>query len=163
MKESTLKLGSPFYDVYYWNKLAGVEKGDCKSFNSEIARDLVIEEYHEYMDALDHRVNSEIAKELSDLLFVVIGAFYRYGLDAKTCLSVVTQSNASKFCTNEEDAKVSVAALALKGKEAAYKKVDDFYIIYDINTGKILKGIHYKPADFGTLDLQTDGLEEEGV
>lgn len=151
MKESTLKLGSPFNGVYYWNKLAGVEKGDCKSFNSEIARDLVIEEYHEYMDALDHRVNSEIAKELSDLLFVVIGAFYRYGLDADVCLNHVLASNFSKFCTTEDEAKASVKALTKNGKKASYKKVGEYYILFDTDTGKILKGIGYFNADFSTL------------
>ncbi len=56
----------------------------------------------------------------------------------------VMRSNFTKFCTTESDAILSVEKYSKDGRETSFKKVGEYYVILDTNTGKILKWIHYE-------------------
>jgi NTP pyrophosphatase (non-canonical NTP hydrolase) len=90
---------------------------------------LIGEEFNELADALvalddtygvgmgvDSRL-ADVAKELTDLLYVVVGTFEAWGLDMEACFGEVHASNMSK--------------------QPGAKRGD----------GKVLKGEGYKPAD----------------
>jgi len=68
---------------------------------------------------------------------------------------IVHKSNMTKVCISEEDAKETVEWYKInetRYKEPSYRKINfnqkDYYVIYDVETKKILKSIKYIPAKF---------------
>jgi len=56
----------------------------------------------------------------------------------------VADSNFSKFCMTEEEAKQSVEYYSqTKSIQAEYKKVDNYYVILRKSDGKILKSVNW--------------------
>lgn len=86
---------------------------------------LITEEYNEVKEAIENGNLVDIAKELSDLLYVVYGTAVSFGIDIDTVFDEVHRSNMSK--------------LGSDGKPI-YR--DD---------GKVLKGANYVPADVERL------------
>lgn len=82
---------------------------------------LITEEFNEVQDAFENGTLEEIAKELTDLLYVVYGTGVDMGLDLDECFRRVHASNMSK--------------LGPDGKP-----------IYN-EFGKVLKGENYQPPD----------------
>lgn len=82
---------------------------------------LIDEEFKEVIEAFQQKDRVQIAKELTDLLYVVYGAGDVFGLDLDECFRLVHESNMSKL---GEDGK------------PIYRE-----------DGKVLKGPNYKPAD----------------
>jgi len=88
---------------------------------------LIKEEFDEVVHALlfsnkeDKKLACEVAKELTDLLYVVYGAGHAFGIDLDKCFAEVQRSNMSKL-----------------GADGKPIKRED---------GKILKGERYVPAD----------------
>jgi predicted HAD superfamily Cof-like phosphohydrolase len=83
--------------------------------------------------------------EISKLLNINIVHFF----------DIVHKSNMTKICDNEQDAKDTVKWYELnelRYKEPSYRKINyndkDYYVIYDMDTKKILKSIKYLPAKF---------------
>jgi len=78
-----------------------------------------------------------------------------FGLDIVYLFDIVHNSNMTKICGLEEDARETVEWYKineLRYAEPAYRKIcyneKDYYVIYDIATKKILKSIKYIPAKF---------------
>lgn len=78
-----------------------------------------------------------------------------FNLDIVHLFDIVHNSNMTKICENEEDAKETVEWYKineLRYKEPAYRKIHynnmNYYVIYDVTTNKILKSIKYVPAKF---------------
>lgn len=82
---------------------------------------LMAEELREVKEAMDSGDLYEIAKELSDLLYVVYGAADAYGIPIDDCFAEVHRSNMSKL---DQDGNPIFR-----------------------NDGKILKSVLYEPAD----------------
>jgi predicted HAD superfamily Cof-like phosphohydrolase len=82
---------------------------------------LIDEECKEVIEAFQKGDRLEIAKELTDLLYVVYGVGVTFGIDLDACFEEVHNSNMSK--------------LGIDGKPI-YRE-----------DGKILKGPNYRPAD----------------
>jgi hypothetical protein len=78
-----------------------------------------------------------------------------FSLDLIHFFDIVHSSNMTKICETEEDAKETVEWYKkneLRYEQPAYRKIHyndkDYYVIYDMGTGKILKSIKYVPAKF---------------
>lgn len=82
---------------------------------------LINEEFEEVKEAIEHEGIEQVAKELTDLLYVVYGTGVAMGLDLDECFRRVHASNMSKLDEN--------------GKP-----------IYN-EYGKVLKGEHYQPPN----------------
>jgi predicted HAD superfamily Cof-like phosphohydrolase len=92
---------------------------------------LIKEEFDEVVHALlfsnkeDKKLAAEVAKELTDLLYVVYGAGHAFGIDLDKCFAEVQRSNMSKL-----------------GADGKPIKRED---------GKILKGPNYSEADLTSI------------
>jgi len=86
---------------------------------------LIHEEYHEVMEAMERGDPDQIAKELTDLLYVVYGTGVTMGVDLDRAFELIHESNMSKLD-------------------------DDGKPIYN-SYGKVQKSANYRPPDLGEL------------
>ena len=91
---------------------------------------------------------------LCKLLYYVnkMGAYIGVNLDES--FKIVHDSNMSKVCESEELAKKTVGWYLendTRYKTPAYRESEFGWIVYNEDSGKILKSIKYIPADFTTL------------
>lgn len=118
---------------------------------------LILEEVNELKEAIKTKDFTETIDALTDILYVTYGAFTAFGVNADTAFDIVQESNMSKICKTEEEAKNTVKWYLLNEKDRYdspdYKlsKNGKDYIVYNKNTKKILKNINYKPANFRDL------------
>lgn len=117
---------------------------------------LIDEEVKELHDAYDQKDFVEAIDALTDIMYVTLGAFTAFGVNADEAFSIVHNSNMSKLCTSEEEAKQTVEWYKNNQKTydtPAYRKsqYDKYWVVYNESSGKILKSINYTPADFSTL------------
>lgn len=78
-----------------------------------------------------------------------------FNLNIVHLFEIVHNSNMTKICENEENANETVEWYKInesRYKEPSYRKIHfndkDYFVIYDIETKKILKSIKYIPAKF---------------
>ena len=156
---------SNFEKVSTFNKVFGVTTHetlqkdiftkDPKLVNLRLS--LIKEEVQELEDAIKNHDMPEVIDALADILYVVYGAGVSFGINLDKAFDIVHRSNMSKICPTEELAQKTVAnykKLYEKGKSPydspAYKKEDSDlgYIVYNQNTGKVLKNIEYNAVNF---------------
>jgi predicted HAD superfamily Cof-like phosphohydrolase len=153
-----------FEKVAEFNQLAGtsrLDKMDNRVFNSHPAMvatcmALINEEVKELNDAVTLKDLAETRDALADILYVVYGMAYRLGIDADRDFGLVHDSNMTKFCISEAEAKATVAKYKADF-EAGTSPYDspayrldasgEWWIVYNESTGKILKNINYKPVN----------------
>lgn len=63
----------------------------------DLRRKLLIEEYGEYLDAVEDQNLVEIADALADMVYVIYGTALTYGIDLDAVLSEVHRSNMTKL------------------------------------------------------------------
>ena len=88
------------------------------------------------------------------LLFKVYSMALICGIELNKAFSIVHESNMSKLCTSEEEAKKTVENYKLNDPRydsPNYRKSENYWVIFNESTGKILKSINYNPADFSKL------------
>ena len=112
---------------------------------------LIEEEFNELKQAIVDKNLKEVADALTDILYVVYGAGHAFGINLDKTFEAVHESNMTKACLTEDEAKETVSYLEFTKPEYSptYKLSDDkkYYIVYDKNTGKILKNKFYKEVD----------------
>ena len=72
------------------------------------------------------------------------------GVDLDQSVSMVHNSNMSKICSTEDEAKATIEWYKLneaRYDSPNYRKCSYGYVIFNESTGKILKNINYKPVD----------------
>jgi predicted HAD superfamily Cof-like phosphohydrolase len=128
--------------------------------NVHLALSLIREEVKELEDAVKDHDFGEVRDAVSDILYVVYGLAHRFGFDADSDFAEVHNSNMSKLCTSEEEAKSTVKSYETKfnNKESKYDspyyykvtnaKGEDRWLVKNKSTGKALKSINYTPVDF---------------
>ena len=117
--------------------------------------DLLQEELNELKQAIVDNNIVEIADALCDLQYVLNGAILEFGLkDSFTELfDEVHDSNMSKTCSTERQAKETVDLYTDKGIETYYQLANnsnaDFrsYNVYRKSDNKVLKNKDYRPAN----------------
>lgn len=91
----------------------------------------------------------EHALTISILNLFKIAEFMKFSVDK--AFEIVHNSNMSKFCTSEAEAKESVAIYEKSGRKTTYEKIDilekPIYAVKDAETGKILKSHIWKKPE----------------
>lgn len=118
--------------------------------------DLIREEFAELEDAINKKDIVEVADALSDLLYVVHGCGLAFGIDLDDTFKRVHASNMTKACLTEQEAIDTVEHIKKtqpRYTNPQYKKSADekFYIVFDKDSGKILKSINYTPVDLSHI------------
>jgi len=104
----------------------------------------------------------ETLDALADILYVTLGAGVSFGLQLDKAFDLVHQSNMSKVCTSEKEAKETISwykknyipgTKKLVYDTPSYKKSKNgkYWIIYNESSGKRLKSINYKPVKFNSI------------
>ena len=159
-----------FNKIADFNKAFGVKehktpqlsifKEDPKTIQYRL--DLITEEYKELLEAVEENDFTETVDALTDILYVVLGMGRAIGIDLDKSFDIVHESNISKLCISEEEAKQTVEWYKQQYKNGtqpydtpSYRKSDDdqHWVVYNESTSKILKSINYKPATKGLEDL----------
>ena len=159
---------TPLEDVSDFNSTAGIKKHE--EFNETVFEDkqlvdlrinLIKEEFEELCDALKSHDRKEVIDALGDILYVVYGAADTFGIgtDIYKAFNIIQNSNMSKFCTSEQEAKETVEHY--KNNDTRYdtpnyrtvinKDGKELFVVFNKSTGKILKSINYTEANFDTL------------
>lgn len=122
--------------------------------------DLITEEVKELQEAIENHDMKETIDALADILYVVYGAGSSFGVDLNKAFDIVHDSNMSKSCETEDQAKASVEQYK-KQYEAGkspydipayrYNEEEGYYVVYNESTGKILKNKDYKLANFDEM------------
>lgn len=131
-------------EIIKFNQIGGNAQGDV---NFQLEHKLLKEEIDEYKEAamLDNSV--EIADALGDTFVVLIGTMWKHGLIPKLgqILTSICESNNTKWCTSEEEAKASVEYYKDLGTPTEYTYNEDHKVFVIKSTkGKILKSINFK-------------------
>ena len=115
---------------------------------------LIEEEFNELKDAIKNKDFVEVADALTDMLYVIYGAGHAFGINLDKSFAKVHDSNMTKACLiNKEQEAIDtinhIKSCEPRYKQPEYKLSDDgkYYIIYDKETGKILKNKYYCPVD----------------
>ena len=116
------------------------------------------EEVDELKEAIDNHDFVEVRDALADILYVVYGMGASYGVNLDEAFDRVHRSNMSKLCSTEQEAKDTVLwyieqrdAGKLPYDSPAYRRgneAGDYWVVYNENTGKILKNINYNAVNF---------------
>lgn len=92
---------------------------------------------------------------LDNIVVTVFNMCTFINIDIIRTFDIVHNSNMTKICDTESDAKETVEWYKineLRYKEPNYRKIHyndrDYYVVYDMETNKILKSIKYNPAKF---------------
>ena len=157
--------GTNFEKVLAFNKAFGVTTYTKPQFDI-LERDpaliryrlsLVKEEFEELVDAVENKDFVETIDGLADLLFVTYGFFSSIGIDADKAYDIVSESNMSKLCKTEEEAKKTVEFYLKENPQRydspSYRRSDDNinWVVYNKSTMKILKSYKYTPANFTNI------------
>jgi predicted HAD superfamily Cof-like phosphohydrolase len=116
---------------------------------------LINEEAKELNEAISNKDFIETIDALSDILYVVYGAYSAFGIDADKAFELVHRSNMSKLCLTEEEAKQTVESYKndTRYDSPCYRLSPDgkHFVVYNKSTNKILKSIMYEPVSFKSL------------
>lgn len=139
-------------DVYEWLGTAGATADEDMI---PLAINLVDEEVDELKIAITGRNKKETMDAIADIFWVTMNVAYFSGINPREMFEYfdeVSESNWSKFTTDEFTAQLTVEAYA-EGThpdkpgvkiDTQYGKVGAWYVIRNKETGKILKSIDYK-------------------
>lgn len=117
--------------------------------------DLIDEEVGELKEAIKNRDITEMRDAIGDILYVVYGAGQTFGFECDCDFELIHDSNMSKLCSIEEEAKSTVAKYEREFKEGKSKydtpyyyhnEEQDYWIVKNKSTGKVLKSINYTPV-----------------
>lgn len=126
---------------------------------TKLRLDLITEECKEFEDAVQNHDFVEMVDALADILYVVYGAGSSFGVDMDKAFNIVHESNMSKVCRSEEEAKQTVEWYKKNNTvydSPAYRQKGEYWVVYNKSTGKVLKSINYKKVKF---DMNELGLE----
>lgn len=148
-----------FQKVVEFNELGGNAKGcainkdnivDEEKFIAQLK--LIEEEFNELRDA---ESISDVRDAIADMLVTTYGMAHVLRLDADKDMEIVCDSNISKFCKDEEEARMTQQKYDLDGlstfiRMPAVISSKDQYNKYGkyFPKGKILKSIYFKEPQF---------------
>jgi predicted HAD superfamily Cof-like phosphohydrolase len=99
---------SNFDKVLEFNKAFGVTTNTTSQYNLfdtdtklvNYRKELILEEVDELKDAIEKKDFVETIDALTDILYVVYGAFSAFGVNADKAFDIVQKSNMSKLCSS---------------------------------------------------------------
>ena len=122
----------------------------------------ISEELQEFYEGIVDEDINDAVDAMADACYFIYGTLVEMGVSYECFTEFfngVHRANMTKFCTSEEDAKISVHLYSLgthpqamgRDIEATYRKQGELYIIYNAQNGKILKS--YKTEKPDTLPI----------
>ncbi|XWV25221.1 nucleoside triphosphate pyrophosphohydrolase [Tupanvirus deep ocean] len=148
-----------FHEVFGHPKPATLQK-NILSENPKLAQfrlSLIREEFNELNHAVEQNDMVEVIDALGDILYVVYGMGQAFGIDLDRAFRIVHASNMSKLCKNEQEAKETIehykTVPGFENVEVKYRLASDgkHYVIYNSETGKILKSKYFTLPDFSEM------------
>ncbi len=133
---------NPYHDCFKNEKLMKLRLG------------LIDEEHRELHEAVDKNDFVETVDALADIMYVTLGFFASIGVDANEAIRLVHESNMTKLCNNEEEAKETVEWYKINRPEfdAIYEMDDNKkWRVFDKKSGKVLKNKYYKAVDLKSV------------
>lgn len=116
---------------------------------------LIQEEVKELSEAIEQKNMKEVADALADILYVVYGAGHAFGINLDEAFKLVHESNMTKACKNIKEAEDTLEYIKTEARypDPCIKSSEDgkYYIVYDNQTGKILKNKYYSPVDLSSV------------
>lgn len=122
---------------------------------------LITEEFHELEDAIAAKDMSEVRDALADILYVVYGMQHCLGIKGDKDFDIVHDSNMSKLCVSEEEARQTVEWYQREFTEGRttydspyFAKLvhlvndQERWVVKNHSTGKVLKSINYTPVSW---------------
>lgn len=154
-----------FEKVLEFNKAFGVQNNTSVQLNIfdnnpsliNYRLSLINEEVNELREAIETKDFVETVDALSDIMYVVLGAFTALGIDADKAFDLVHKSNMSKLCNTEQNAIETVLKYKLeipnRYDSPCYRQSEDGinWVVYNKSTMKILKSKTYSPVLFDSL------------
>jgi len=93
--------------VWTWQDKAGVNQSHTPrippAFVADLCKDLLDEERRELDDAIAAQDLLEIADALGDMIYILIGTAYKYGIPIGAVFEEICRSNDSKFGPNGDE------------------------------------------------------------
>lgn len=110
---------------------------------------LLREELKELEEAIEDHDLVEAADAFADLQYVLSGAILEFGLGKKfkALFDEVHRSNMSKTCATMAEAAATLEHYRKKGQEGMIEASGDVFLVYRKADRKVLKNVHYSPAD----------------
>lgn len=103
---------------------------------------------------IDNKHFENIKKILVKLLYAVNTLGIIIGVDLDRSFDIVHNSNMTKICKNREEAQQTVSWYIKNDRRynsPSYKENKYGFVIFNEDTGKILKSINYTPANFDSI------------
>ena len=155
LKETNFEKIKDFQDAFQMKSFKNEITANDINKNEDLIKlrlDLIDEEVSELKDAIKARDIVEMRDAIGDILYVVYGAGQAFGFDCDSDFELIHDSNMSKLCKDEEEAKDTVAKYEKEFKEGNSKydtpyyyhnEEQDYWIVKNRSTGKVLKSINY--------------------
>lgn len=156
---TNFELVGVFHEEFGHPKHTNLQK-DVFTENSKLVNfrlDLINEEVKELHEAVRDNNMTEVADALGDILYVVNGMGHALGIDLDKVFAEVHRSNMTKLCKTEQEAIDSVIHYktqpGFEDVDVGYRKshMSDNYVIYNKETGKILKSKYFELPDFSNI------------
>lgn len=114
---------------------------------------LLREELKELEEAIANNDLVEAADAFADIQYVLSGAILEFGLGEqfRGLFEEVHRSNMSKTCATREEAEATVLHYREKGQEGSIEASGDVFLVYRTDDRKVLKNVHYSPADLAGM------------
>ena len=114
---------------------------------------LLTEELDELRAAINAGDLVEVADALADLQYVLSGAVHEFGLGSRfaALFDEVHRSNMSKTCATLDEAETTLAHYRALGQEGRLEPSGTGYLVYRTADNKVLKNVHYSPADLVSI------------
>lgn len=147
-----MQLNKMFED---FNKLYGVESIPMNQEHMEDTGSLVMDEVTEFIAEAREGNIINGAKELTDILYITMQRMVAHGLNPEALLAEVHRSNMSKRVhRNALENEMLIALQRYPAAEAKHLR-DDWFVLKDKTTGKVIKPQYYLPADIPDVLNQT--------
>lgn len=144
------------FEMRYFNILTPEKIGDNPDL-MKLRISLIDEEVEELKEAIKTNDIIEMRDAIGDILYVVYGAGQTFGFDCDSDFATIHDSNMSKLCKDEAEAKDTVSKYEKDFKEGNsrydspyyyHNQEKDVWIVKNKSTGKVLKSINYTPVKF---------------
>lgn len=110
---------------------------------------------HNHLSSLKNSFMNNNLMQFIDILYAIEKECYKIGslinVDVDVCFSEVHRSNMTKVCSTEDDAKKTVSYYLqiyengdTKYSEPSYRQKENYFVVYDRTTSKILKSINFE-------------------
>ena len=153
----TLNSVAAFHELFDLPVLEKPQLPDAKRTALRIT--LLQEELDELKAAIANRNLVAVADALADLQYVLSGAVLEFGLGEKfkALFEEVQRSNMSKASKTRSEAEATARHYQMEKRiEAEIIPRDSHFLVYRKADKKVLKSIHYSPADLKAILARAD-------